>query len=156
MIDTIAQLERRVSALETGVNAVVRVGIIVAVQRVPYHVQVDVGTPETPTVTGWVPAVVPRAGQAALYSLLSVGERCLLLSPGGGDVSYALPALFSTDYQPGALAGAAETELWLEGDLVVSGRIVASGEVKAGGDTGGVSLLTHTHPPGGGPPVRTP
>ena len=101
--------------------------------------------------------LLPRAGETLAYSPLSVGEGCLLLAPGGSDaVAYVLPALATGRIEPVVPGGAESRGTYLMGDLHVSGRLIVHGDVLAGGDTGGVSLLTHTHPPGGGPPVRTP
>ncbi len=157
MINTIAQLEGRVSALETRVNDVVRVGKIAAVQQRPYRAQVDVGVAGYPVTTGWLPVLLPRAGETLAFSPLSVGEGCLLLAPGGSDaVAYVLPALATGRIEPVVAGGAESRGTYLMGDLHVAGRLIVHGDVLAGGDIGGVSLLTHTHPPGGGPPVRTP
>ena len=157
MIEAIADLEGRVSGLETRVNDVVRVGRIVAVQERPYRVQVDVGTSEQPVVSGWLPVLLPRAGETLSFSPLSVGEGCLLLAPGGSDaVAYVLPALATGRIEPVVAGGAESRGTYLMGDLHVAGRLIVHGDALAGGDTVGVSLLGHVHPPGGGPPVRRP
>ena len=145
MMTTDASLEARVSALENAVNDVVRVGKIAAVQQRPYRVQVDVGVAGSPVTTGWLPVLLPRAGETLAFSPLSVGEGCLLLAPGGSDaVAYVLPALATGRIEPVVRGGAESRGTYLMGDLHVSGRVIVHGDVRAGGPEG-VSVLGHTH-----------
>lgn len=181
--DALNDVLRRLSALERRVDAVVRVGRVAAVSARPYRVRVNVGSEADPVTTGWVPVVIPRAGDSLMHSPLSVGEGVLLVSPGGAGAAFALGSLptarvappadedddgktyFHGDLQvngdvvvDGALA--VDGDVSVGGDVSADGDVSAGGGVSAGGDvvagTGGrVRLLTHVHnPPIGGPPQR--
>ena len=156
--DLNVELLRRVAALERRLEAIVRVGYVVAVEAEPYRVQVNVGSAARPILTGLVPVLVQRAGASVMHSPLSVGEAVLLVSPGGSEgVSFAVPALPTSRVAPAADQAAPGTtyltgNLELTGDVVITGTLHAAGDVVAG--TGAVvRLKTHAHnPPLGGPP----
>lgn len=142
---------RRLSVLEAKVEGVVRLGRIAAVQQRPYRVTVNLGTPGAPALTGWIPAVVPRAGSALIWSPLTPGEGCLVLSPGGGDVRIALPALFTGRVEPYA-GDAADDTLYLSGDVQIGGDALAAGVADAGGTLAHLrsEFENHVHPAPGG------
>ena len=93
----------RLSALERRVNAVFRVGVAAEVTLDPYRVRLDIGPDEDggPVLTDPLPVLVPAAGIVRVWSPVTVGERCGLLSPGGEDFSaFVMPALYSADFAP--------------------------------------------------------
>lgn len=99
--ESYSNILQRLAALERRVNTVLRVGKVAAVQASPYRVRLDVGpdADDAPLLTDWLPVLVPRAGDVRTWSPLTVGERALMLSPGGWDyTAFALPALVSVDY----------------------------------------------------------
>ena len=167
---------RRLSALERRVAAVVRVGCVAEVRSAPdYRVRVNLNTEGRPILTGWVPVVIPRAGETLAHSPLTVGEGVLLVSPGGVDaVSFAVGSLPSMRFAPAPADDEDDTtyfhgdlcvegDVYIEGcltvtgDVVVDGDVSAEGDVVAGPDGSRVRLLAHVHnPPLGGPPQRLP
>lgn len=143
---------RRLSALEAAVAGVVRLGRIDDVQQRPYRVTVNLGPADNPVLTGWIPAVVPRAGSALIWSPLTAGEGCLVLSPGGGDVMIALPALFTGRIEPYASGDAADDTLYISGDVRIGGDALAAGVADAGGTLAHLrsEFENHVHPAPGG------
>lgn len=144
---------RRLSALDVALQNVVRLGRIGAVRQRPYRVRVDLGAADgDPVLTDWIPAIVPRAGSALIWSPLTVGEGCLVLSPGGGDVRIALPALFTGRVEPYASGSAADDTLYLSGDVRIGGDARAAGVADAGGTLAHLrsEFEAHVHPAPGG------
>lgn len=104
---------QRLSALERRVNTLLRPGKVAAVQASPYRVRVDVGPDDdgSPMLTDPLPVLVPRAGDVRAWSPLTVGERALVLTPGGWDyAAFVLPSLVSVDF-PAASTDLAEDVL---------------------------------------------
>ena len=118
---------RRLAALEAALANVVRLGRVASVEKRPYRVDVNVGTADAPVLTGPIPAIIPRAGSAIQWSPLTVGEGCLVLAPGGGDVRIALPAVLTGALEPYAPGGApADDTLYVSGPVLV-GSVAAGG-----------------------------
>lgn len=138
--ELLVEVLRRLSAVERRAAAMVRIGRVSAVQASPYRVEVNLATDARPVLTGWVPVVIPRAGESLAHSPLSVGEAVLLVSPGGSDaVSFALGSVPTSSVappadqaDPGTTYYAGDVEI--VGDLVVDGSISATGAISAEGD----------------------
>lgn len=99
--ESYSNILQRLSALERRVNTVLRAGKVASIQASPYRVRLDVGPDDAgdPMLTDPLPVLVPRAGDVRAWSPLTVGERALMLSPGGWDyTAFVLPALVSVDY----------------------------------------------------------
>ena len=97
----LSTLLRRVSALERRVHAMVRTGRVHGVQGDSYRVRADIGPDDdgAPVVTDWLPVLVPRSGEARIWTPCTVGERVCVLSPGGEDTAaFVLPALMSAAF----------------------------------------------------------
>ena len=95
----------RLSALERRVNALFRVGVVDSVTLDPYRAVLDIGPDEdgNPVLTDPLPVFAPAAGKVRIWTPVTKGERCGLLSPGGEDFSaFILPALYSGAFPPPA------------------------------------------------------
>ena len=173
--DVLAQLLRRVAALERRVAATFRVGRVAAVQDRPYRVSVELAGGVT---TGPLHVFVPRSGPSMIdFSPLEVGEGVGVFAPGGDDsVMFVLPSLATgridlvagdadTRFMSGKLLVGDGVEVTggdlevADGDAAVSGNLTAAG---VSDQLGALDRLrstynAHTHPiPSGqsGPPIQ--
>ena len=94
--DVVMDLMRRIAELERRQNDTVIAGIVSEVQRKPYRVRVNYGTPDAPQTTALLPVMVTRAAAAKVWWPLEVGEAVLVLSPGGDtQQGRVIPASYS-------------------------------------------------------------
>ena len=94
--DLVMDVMARIAELERRLNDTVITGIVSAVQRKPYRVRVDYGTPDAPQTTALLPVMVTRAATAKVWWPLEVGEAVLVLSPGGDtQQGRVIPASYS-------------------------------------------------------------
>lgn len=80
-------------------NNVIRLGSVAAIDptQMPPRVRIDSGD----LTTDWLPWVTLRAGQVRTWHPPSVGERVMVLAPGGNLANgVALPALFCEELPP--------------------------------------------------------
>lgn len=82
LIEHVIAMERRIIELERKQENAVRVGRIEEIDASRGLVKVDVGTPEHPLVSGWVPWT-ERAGGIRTWTPPSPGEQVRLISPTG-------------------------------------------------------------------------
>ena len=121
----LSRLMRRVSALERRVHALCRTGRVTEVQVDPYRVRVDIGPDDdgAPVVTDRLPVLVPRAGAVRAWTPCTVGERVVVLSPGGEDTAaFVLPALHSDDFEAPATDANQAVERHADGALFAYDR----------------------------------
>ena len=88
-------LVRRIAAVERRLAGMLRFGVVAVVRQEPdYRVRVDVGAAGRPTLTDWLPVMLPRASAAlTVLSILDAGEGVLVVNPGGDAGGVVLPAL---------------------------------------------------------------
>lgn len=82
-------------------NNLIRLGSVAAIdlEQMPPRVRVACGE----LTTGWLPWITLRAGQVKTWQPPSLGERIVVLSPGGNLANgVALPAMFCEDQPPPA------------------------------------------------------
>lgn len=82
LFDRLIAMELKINELERRQEAAVRVGRIEEIDASRGLVKVDVGTPENPLISGWVPWT-ERAGGIRTWTPPSPGEQVRLISPTG-------------------------------------------------------------------------
>ena len=131
--DLTLQLLRRIGALERRIAGAVRVGCVAEVQASPYRVIVNLGSADRPTMTGPLPVLVQRAGDAVAHSPLSVGEAVIVLAPGGSDTVMFVLAGLPSAAVPVPQGETDAGKLYVTGDLAVTGDLVVDGAISATG-----------------------
>jgi phage baseplate assembly protein V len=105
-------------------NNVVRYGTVVEIRyESPARVRVQTGE----LLTDWLPWSAVRAGDMTIWSAPTVGEQCIVLSP-GGDLAQGtvLPAQYS-DANPQSSDDPNELHIrWRNGDTLVHNRELGS------------------------------
>lgn len=82
LFDRLLAMERKINELQRRQEGAVRVGTIAEVDAERGLAKVDVGTPENPLLTGWLPWT-ERAGGIRTWTPPSPGEQIRLVSPTG-------------------------------------------------------------------------
>jgi phage baseplate assembly protein V len=82
IFDRLLAMELKIEELQRRTEAAVRVGRITEVNPEHGLAKVDVGTPDNPLVTGWLPWT-ERAGAIKTWTPPEPGEQVRLVSPAG-------------------------------------------------------------------------
>ena len=161
------------------VDNLLRLGVVAAVDLDRARVRVRyAGSDDAPALTGWVPWMTPRAGDARTWWAPSVGEQVVLASPSGElAAAVVLGSLFQIEHPPPSNEAHVRRTVYADGAVVeydaeahalratlpAGGTVVITGDLEASGDledAGGTlaalraTYNTHTHPGIGSPPTQ--